>query len=328
MAFCLRCTDRGRRPSDRVDVGAELDLFLVEVELGDQLGDGLGAHAAAEVVAVAVLELAPQQLVLDDLAAVQVAELVEGPLDQLELRLGPLADAAELLVHLALAGLQLGVLGPVGLHLGQLVLERLEAAVDVEVAAALDLDQLLGQLGLEVGQIGVALFLVDEGDQVGREVDDLLQLLGLELLTGLGAHEQVGQPAPGAAQVPDVHDGRGQLDVAHALAADLGARDLDAATLADDAAEADTLVLAAVALPVLGGTEDLLAEEPVLFRSEGAVVDGLRLLDLAVGPCADGVGGGQPDPQLFEIIDVQHVLRNPSRWRDERLPRLIPARGG
>ena len=45
--------------------------------------------------------------------------------------------------------------------------------------------------------------------------------------------------------------GRGQLDMAHALAANLGARDLDAAAVADLALVADLLILAAVALPVL-----------------------------------------------------------------------------
>ena len=54
-------------------------------------------------------------------------------------------------------------------------------------------------------------------------------------------------------------------------------RHLDAAAVADDAAVADPLVLAAMALPVLDRTEDPLAEETVPFRLEGAVVDGLRL---------------------------------------------------
>src|SRR5207247_9585719 len=131
-------------------------------------------------------------------------------------------------------------------------------------------------------------------------------LLGLELLPDLGAHEQVGQPRAGAAQIPDVDDGRGQLDVAHALAPHLLAGDLDAAALADDAAEPDALVLAAVALPVLGRPEDLLAEKPVLLGAEGAVVDGLRLLDLTVRPRADRVRGGQADPELFEVVNVEH----------------------
>src|SRR2546430_13673866 len=95
--------------------------------------------------------------------------------------------------------------------------------------------------------------------------------------------------------------------MAHAFAPDLGPGDLDTAALADDAAEADPLVLTAVALPVLGRTEDLLAEQPVLLRTEGPVVDRLRLLDLAVGPGPDRVGGSQPDPKLFKVVYVQHL---------------------
>src|SRR5690606_13656315 len=88
----------------------------------------------------------------------------------------------------------------------------------------------------------------------------------------------------------------------------LGARDLHAATLTDDALEADALVLAAVALPVPGRTEDLLAEESVALGLEGAVVDGFRLLDLAVAPLADGVRGGQGELDLVEEIDVEHCV--------------------
>src|SRR5205085_10942801 len=229
-------------------------------------------------------------------------------LHEVALGVGVLPQLGDVAVSRLLAGLDLGVLGPLLLELGHLVLDGLEAAVDVEVALALDLGQLLLELGLEVGKVGVTLLVVDPGDEVGGEVDDLLELLGLQLLTGLGAHEQVGQPRAGAAEIPDVHDRRGQLDVAHALAPHLRARDLDAAPLADDALEADALVLAAVALPVLGGTEDLLAEEPVLLRLQGAVVDGLRLLDLAVRPRADRVGGRETDAELVEIVDVEHLL--------------------
>ena len=154
-------------------------------------------------------------------------------------------------------------------------------------------------LVLERGEVAVALVLVDRRDHVRREVDDLLEVLGSQV-------EQVAQPARDALEVPDVRDGRGQLDVAHPLTAHLGAGDLDAAALTDDALEADALVLAAVALPVPGGTEDLLAEEPVLLRLEGAVVDGLGLLDLAVRPLADVLRGGQADAQLVEEVDVEH----------------------
>ena len=104
-----------------------------------------------------------------------------------------------------------------------LVLELLVAAVDRQLELLLDGVALLEVLGLQVLQVLVALVLVDPGDQVGGEVDDLLQLLGLQLLLRLDAGEQVGQPRAGAAQVPDVHDGRRELDVAHALTADLRA---------------------------------------------------------------------------------------------------------
>src|SRR6185437_4967578 len=96
-------------------------------------------------------------------------------------------------------------------------------------------------------------------------------------------------------------------DVAHALTADLRAGHLDAAALADDALVTDALVLAAVALPVLGGTEDALAEQPVLLGLQRAVVDRLRLGDLARAPAADLLGGREGDLDGVEVVDVNHV---------------------
>ena len=88
-------------------------------------------------------------------------------------------------------------------------------------------------------------------------------------------------------------DRSSKLDVTDALATHLGAGDFYATTLTDDAAETHTLVLTAVALPVLGRAEDLLAEQPVLLGTKGAVVDGFWLLDFAIGPGANGVSSGQ-----------------------------------
>jgi hypothetical protein len=96
--------------------------------------------------------------------------------------------------------------------------------------------------------------------------------------------------------------------VAHPLTAHLGTGHLDAAALADDALEANALVLAAVALPVASRSEDLLAEQAVLLRLERAVVDGLGLLDLTVRPRADVVRRGEADSQFVEEVDVEHVL--------------------
>ena len=96
--------------------------------------------------------------------------------------------------------------------------------------------------------------------------------------------------------------------MAHPLAAHLGAGDLDATPLADDALEADPLVLAAVALPVPGGTEDLLAEQAVTLGLERAVVDRLGLLHLTVRPLADLVGRRQADADLVEEVHVEHLV--------------------
>ena len=96
-------------------------------------------------------------------------------------------------------------------------------------------------------------------------------------------------------QEPDMRHRRGELDMAHAVAPDLRQRHLDAALLADDAAILHALVLAAQALVVLDRPEDAGAEQAVALRLEGAVVDRLRLLDLAVGPRADALGAGDRD---------------------------------
>src|SRR5450432_3667036 len=82
-----------------------------------------------------------------------------------------------------------------------------------------------------------------------------------------------------ALEEPDMAGGHGQLNVAHAFAAHARQRYLDAATVADDAAMLDALVLAAGTFPVLDGTEDAFAEQAALFRLERAVVDGLGILD-------------------------------------------------
>src|SRR5450759_914386 len=75
---------------------------------------------------------------------------------------------------------------------------------------------------------------------------------------------------------------RGQFDMAHALAPDPRQRHFDRALLADDALVLHALVLAAQALVVLDRSKDARAEQAVTLGLEGAIVDGLRLLDLAV----------------------------------------------
>ena len=138
-----------------------------------------------------------------------------------------------------------------------------------------------------------------DNDIVG-EVQDLLEDARADV-------EDQTHAGRNALEVPDVRYRRCQLDVAHALAADLGLGDLNAALVADLALEADLLVLAAVALPVLGRAKDALAEQAVAFRLERAVVDGFGLFNFTVGPFADQVRGRQTDLDGVKRM-ISHIL--------------------
>src|SRR5207247_1345656 len=152
-------------------------------------------------------------------------------------------------------------------------------------------------LVLEVVEVLGALLLVDARDDGRGEIEHLLELARSDV-------EQVADAARDALEEPDMRDRSGQVDVAHALAADLLAGHLDAAALADDPLVADALVLAAVALPVLGRTEDALAEEPVALGLERAVVDRLGLGYLAGRPVTNLLGRRETDSDRVELVDV------------------------
>src|SRR6201982_1158278 len=108
---------------------------------------------------------------------------------------------------------------------------------------------------------------------------------------------------------------RRKLDVAHTFAPHARERDLDRALLADDALVLHPLVLAAQALVILDRPEDAGAEQAVALRLERAVVDGLRLFDLAVGPRQNLLGARDRDPDLVEHLsrylraeEIHHFL--------------------
>ena len=149
---------------------------------------------------------------------------------------------------------------------------------------------LLGQqlLLFQRGQTGI-------GNDIACKVQDLLQQAGADV-------QHQANAAGDALEVPDVADGRGQLNVAHALTTNLCLGDLDTAAIADLALVADALVLAAVALPVLGRSKNALAVQAVTLRLQGAVVDGFGLFDLAVAPSADLLRGGKADFNGIENV--------------------------
>src|SRR5229473_1917611 len=130
--------------------------------------------------------------------------------------------------------------------------------------------------------------------------------------------------------------GRGELDMAHAVAPHLRQGDLDAAFLADDPAILHPLVLAAQALVILDRTKDAGAEQPVPLRLEGTVVDRFGLLDLAIGPGADALRAGDRDADLVEALrprnlpeDVHQLIhRGPLSNKPFAKPGFAGRRGG
>ena len=132
------------------------------------------------------------------------------------------------------------------------------------------------------------------GDNIAGEVEYLLQNAG-------GDVQQQPHPGGDALEIPDMGHGGGQLNVAHALPAHLGTRHFYAAAVTDLTLIANLFILAAVALPVLGGAKDALTEQAVPLGLERAVVDGLWLLDLAVGPLTDLLRGGDANTDGVEF---------------------------
>ena len=157
-----------------------------------------------------------------------------------------------------------------------------------------ELEFVAGRL-FQVGKIRLPLVVIDKGDEIGGEVDDLLQILGRHV-------EQVAETAGDALEVPNVSDRGGELDVAHALPPHLGTGDLDAAALTYHAAEAHPLVLAAVTLPVSCRPKDALIEEPFLLRLQRPIVDRLRLLHLSERPRSDLVACRQAHLQFIKQL--------------------------
>src|SRR5690606_16001494 len=139
------------------------------------------------------------------------------------------------------------------------------------------------------------------GDDVALEVEHALELLQLHV-------EQQADAARQRLQEPDVRDRRGQLDVAHALAAHLGHGHFDAALFANDALVLHALVLAAQALVVLHRTEDARAEQAVTLGLERAVVDRLGLLDLAERPGTDPLRRSDTDLDLVEGFRLRDLV--------------------
>ena len=181
----------------------------------------------------------------------------------------------------------------------QQLADRLRPHAGVELVAVLLQRVVVHLVGEELAALEVGHSGLDH--HVGLEVQG-----PLDLAQGHVEHQPDARRQ--GLQVPDVRHRARELDVAHALAPDLGERDLHPALLAHDAAVLQALVLPAQALVVLDRAEDLGAEQAVALRLEGAIVDRLRLLDLAKRPRPDLLRRGEPDPDRLEAVAAELLL--------------------
>ena len=266
-----------RRGADRLDLAWREAAVVAGGGLADQLAEPLRILAGDVLRQVGEDRARKRARLLERRHDLVLGPVREPPGPELVVLVEPLVLAGREVVAAAL----------------EPVVERRQLLVAIDV----DLLGLAADLVLEVGEVGGALLLVDAGHDGRGEVEDLLELARRDV-------EQVADAARDALEEPDVRDRRGEVDVPHALAAHLLARHLDAAALADDPLVANALVLAAVALPVLRRTEDALAEQAVALGLQGAVVDGLRLGDLAHRPVTDLLRRSETDPDRVEVVDV------------------------
>src|SRR3989441_7848561 len=195
----------------------------------------------------------------------------------------------------------------VEVHVAQELTDRLRAHADLQRVGTVLFLQLARLVDRHQVLLLDALQAAVE-DDVLLEVEDLLQLAQRHV-------QELADPARQPLEEPDVGDRRGELDVAHPLAAHARPGHLDSALVADHAGELHPLVLAARALIVLRRSEDARAEQTVPLRLERPVIDRLRFLDFAMRPVADLLGRGQLDPD--------RVKRDGLRMPIEDAPKVL-----
>src|SRR5208337_1557143 len=129
--------------------------------------------------------------------------------------------------------------------------------------------------------------------------------------------------------------GGSQLDVPHALAANLGKGHFNAAFVADHAAMFHAFVLTAQAFPVGDRAKNAGTKQAVTLRLEGAVIDGLRLGHFTMRPGPDLLRRRQADAdgvkftnQAYTIIRAAAEQGFLLQRREEILSRLHPRDAG
>src|SRR5271157_4579267 len=187
-------------------------------------------------------------------------------------------------------------------------------------------DELARKFGGELAEFFLLkdLALLEDGHFAGVHDNERLEVENA-LEIAHGNVQEIANAAGKALEEPDVGAGRSQLNVAEAFTTDLAERHFDAALVADHTTVLHPLILAAQAFPIGDGAEDFCAEQAVTLRLKGAVVDGLRLGDFAVGPGTDFFRTGEADPDGIKIRNQTRTIVRAAAIQGRFLPpRLSP----
>ena len=155
---------------------------------------------------------------------------------------------------------------------------------------------------LQAGFLGVA----------GIQHDEVCEIQNL-FKVPRGNVQQHTHAAGDSLEIPDMAHGSGQLNMAHAFPANLGARNLHAALVADLVLvfELDPLIFSAVTFPVLGRSENAFAVQAVPFGFQCTVVDGFGLRNFSVGPREDLLRGSHADLNGIKVGKFEQGALSP-----------------
>ena len=270
-----------------------------KVDTVEQVADGLCAHAALEVVGIVQAHLAIQGFVGYELLGLDLQESLQSLRTQGLALVELLVDVSDFLFdflgrHTLVF---VDVINKLVLF-GNVVDGQTARSLDETIALCVQFFQVCGKFVAQLFYVLFASFLVNKRDDGRCKVENLLELLRRNV-------EQIAQTRRRALEVPNMAYRSSELDVAHALTTNLGTRNLNTAAFADDALEANALVLTAGALPVLRGAKDLFAEQAVLFGLERTIVDGFGLLNFATRPTTDIFSACKRDADGVEIVNVK-----------------------
>ena len=164
-------------------------------------------------------------------------------------------------------------------------------------------------LGEELVLFEADLRITGIDHNVAAEIDNLLQIARRKL-------EEQAYTRRHALKVPNMRHGRGQIDVAHALAAHFSAGNFYTALIANQTLVTYAFILTAMALPVFNRTKNALAEKSIALRFESSIVNSFGLLDFAERPFTNLFGRGKTYLHSLKIIDI-HINLSPPGGRQK-----------